>query len=250
VIFDLDDTLIVEEAFAMASLREAISVFAGVDPVASEADALEAIRSVWRRGDDHPRCMELGLASWEGLWSTFEGNHGSLAGLRAWAPTYRRDAWAAVATRFGAEDPELSARAAEVFEAAQRRGHPNIDGMETALARVHGRYPIGLLTNGSSDLQRLKLDQAGLASAFDTVVVSGEVGAGKPSREVFDLVLERLGAVPEGSVMVGDSWERDVAGAVASGMTAYWIAGGRPAPGTDPRVTVIESVRDLDGLLD
>ena len=250
MIFDLDDTLIVEEAFAMASLREAISVFAGVDPVASEADALEAIRSVWRRGDDHPRCTELGLASWEGLWSTFEGNHGSLAGLRAWAPTYRREAWAAVAARFGAEDRELSTRAAEVFEAAQRRGHPNIDGMEEALVRVHGRYPIGLLTNGSSDLQRLKLDQAGLASAFDTVVVSGEVGVGKPSREVFDLVLERLGAVPEGSVMVGDSWERDVEGAVACGMTAYWIAGGRPAPDTDPRVTVIESVRDLDGLLD
>ena len=45
VIFDLDDTLIVEQSFAMASLREAIAVFPGVDPVADEADALEAVRS-------------------------------------------------------------------------------------------------------------------------------------------------------------------------------------------------------------
>lgn len=233
----------------MASLREAISVFAGVDPVASEADALEAIRSVWRRGDDHPRCVELGLASWEGLWSTFEGNHESLAGLRSWAPTYRQEAWTAVGAGFGSADRDLVARAAEVFETAQRRGPSRFDGMEDALARVHGRYPVGLLTNGSSDLQRLKLDQAGLASTFDTVVVSGEVGLGKPSRAVFDLVLDRLGADAEGSVMVGDSWERDVTGALASGMTACWIAGGRPAPDTDPRVTVIDSVRDLEVLL-
>ncbi len=66
---------------------------------------------------------------------------------------------------------------------------------------------------------------------------------------MFDLVLDRLGADPDGSVMVGDSWERDVVGALAIGMTAYWIADGRPAPGADLRVTVVDSVRDLDGLL-
>ena len=49
--------------------------------------------------------------------------------------------------------------------------------------------------------------------------------------------------------MVGDSWERDVVGALAAGMTVVWIADGRPAPGTDPRVTVVDSVRDLDDLL-
>ena len=107
-----------------------------------------------------------------------------------------------------------------------------------------------LLTNGPSDLQRLKLEQAGLADAFDTVVVSGEAGVGKPDPAVFALVLDQLGAAPDRTVMVGDSWERDVVGALAAGMTAVWIADGRPAPGTDPRVTVVDSVRDLDGLLD
>jgi len=249
VVFDLDDTLIVEQDFAMASLREAISVFAGVDPVAAEPDALEAIRSVWRRGTDYPLCLELGLASWEGLWSTFEGNHSSLDGVHAWAPTYRAQAWDAVAAVFGAEDPTLAARAAERFETAQSRGHPAIDGMESALAGTRDRYPVGLLTNGSSDLQRRKLDQVGLVDAFDAVVVSGEVGVGKPAPTAFHLVLERLGADPVGSVMVGDSWERDVVGALDSGMTAYWIAGGRPVPASDPRVTVVDSVRELAGLL-
>ena len=249
MIFDLDDTLIVEQAFAMASLREAISVFAGVDPVASEPDALEAIRSVWRRGPDHALCLELGLASWEGLWSTFEGNHGSLDGVRAWAPIYRQRAWDAVAAVVGSEDPNLAPLAAERFKAAQQRGHPSIDGMESALTGAHARYRVGLLTNGSSDLQRRKLQQAGLIDAFDAVVVSGEVGVGKPAPTSFRLVLDGLGADPDGSVMVGDSWERDVVGALDIGMTAYWVADGRPVPASDPRVTVVGSIRELAGLL-
>jgi HAD superfamily hydrolase (TIGR01549 family) len=249
VIFDLDDTLIVEEAFAMASLRTALALFPGVDPVASEPVALEAIRSVWRTGADHARCLELGLASWEGLWSTFEGNHRSLDGLLAWAPDYRAEAWAAAAGALAVDDPRVVEEAALRFEAAQRSGHPPIDGMEAALAAVSARHRVGLLTNGPSDLQRLKLDQAGLADAFDVVVVSGEAGIGKPSPAVFDIVLNGLGVRPGDAVMVGDSWERDIVGALGAGIPAFWIAAGRPVPVEDPRVTVIDSVRDLDGLL-
>ena len=250
VIFDLDDTLILEESYAMASLREAITVFPGVDPVASETVALEAIRSVWRAGADYPRCVELGLASWEGLWSTFEGNHRSLDGLVAWGPVYRSEAWDAVGAAFGVDDPRPARHAAVRFEAAQRRGHPPIDGMEASLAAVGSRHRMGLLTNGPSDLQRLKLDQAGLTDAFDVVVVSGEAGVGKPSSEVFEIVLDGLGARPRDAVMVGDSWERDIVGALGAGMEAFWIAAGRPVPAELRGVTVIDSVRDLDGLLD
>jgi putative hydrolase of the HAD superfamily len=249
VIFDLDDTLIVEERFAMASLCEALAVLPGVDPGAHAAEALESIRTVWRRGADFPICVELGFASWEGLWSDFAGNHGLLAGLHAWAPTYRAEAWGAVADVFGIDDPALVLAAADRFEAAQRAGHPVIDGMRPALDAVRARYPVGLLTNGPSDIQRLKLDQAELADAFGAVVISGEVGVGKPSSDVFRIVLDRLDAQAEDSVMVGDSWERDVIGALGAGMRAVWIADGRTAPDTDPRVTVVDSVRELDELL-
>ena len=249
VVFDLDDTLIVEQHFAMASLREALSVLPGVDPVASEVAALESIRSVWRRGADYPVCVDLGFASWEGLWSDFGGNHGALDGLLAWGPTYRVEAWQAVATTLGVDDPGAVRAAADRFEAAQRAGHPVIEGMAPALAAVSARYPVGLLTNGPSDIQRLKLAQAGLTDAFGAVVISGEFGVGKPDPAVFGAVLDGLGARPEDSVMVGDSWERDVLGARAAGMRAIWIADGRTAPGDDPQVTVVDSVRELDGLL-
>lgn len=50
------------------------------------------------------------------------------------------------------------------------------------------------------------------------MVISGEAGVGKPSPEAFHLVLDALGVRPEQAVMVGDSRERDVKGALAVGV--------------------------------
>ena len=245
VVFDLDDTLIVEVPFAMASLREALSILPGVEPDADEVTALEAVRSVWTAGVDYPLCASLGFASWEGLWSTFEDNHPSLGGLVSWAPTYRIEAWRAVGAAFGIDDPHLLDEAAATFETAQRRGHPVIAGMRGVLDVVSARHPVGLITNGPSDIQRLKLQQSDLSGAFGWEVLSGELGMGKPEPAVFVGLLDGLGADPGASVMVGDSWERDVLGALGAGMAAVWIADGRPVPEDLDRVVAVDSVLDL-----
>ncbi len=249
VVFDLDDTLIVEQEHAMASLREALSVFPGSDPISMEATALASIRRVWRRGDDYARCHSLGIASWEGLWATFEGNHPSLDGLLRWGPTFRIEAWNAVAAAFDHTQDGLSRAASERFQQAQHRGHPLIEGAVATLEQLARHHRIGLLTNGPSDLQRLKLDQAGITSLFDAVVISGEVGVGKPDGAVFAEVLGRLDTRPEDSIMVGDNWERDVVGATGAGMKACWIASGRPMPVADDRVTAIDDLGDLSQLV-
>lgn len=250
VVFDLDDTLIVEVSTAMTSFREALATLPGVDPDASELEALEAVRSVWTTGADHALAVGLGFASWEGLWSTFSGNHPSLAGLEAWAPTYRTEAWSAVGAVVGVDDRDLLDAAADTFEEAQRRGHPVIRGMRDVLAGVAGRHPVGLITNGPSDIQRLKLEQSGLSGAFDREVISGELGIGKPDPAVFLGLLDGLGADPAASVMLGDSWERDVLGGLGAGMSAVWIADGRPVPEHRPRVAVVDSVLGLPAVLD
>jgi putative hydrolase of the HAD superfamily len=250
VVFDLDDTLIVEVPYAMASLREALATLPGVEPDADEVTALEAVRSVWKAGADYPLCASLGFASWEGLWSTFEGNHPSLGGLVSWTPTYRIEAWRAVGAMFGIDDPHLLDEAAATFESAQRRGHPVIEGMHGVLDSVTSRHPVGLITNGPSDIQRLKLEQSDLTGAFGWVVLSGELGMGKPEPAVFFGLLDGLGADPEASVMVGDSWERDVLGGLGAGMAAVWIADGRPVPEHLDRVVAVDSVLELPAALE
>jgi phosphoserine phosphatase len=60
-------------------------------------------------------------------------------------------------------------------------------------------------------------------------VISGDLGTGKPGREIFAHTLEVLGVTPDRAVMVGDSLERDVEGALAAGLRAVWLnRHGRP----------------------
>jgi putative hydrolase of the HAD superfamily len=245
LIFDLDDTLIVEVEVARASLRRVAGLLPDQDPVRFEEVVLDCARTAWRAGPYIDLCRQLGIASWEGLWATFEGGHPVTDGLRRWAADYRSGVWRGALDQLGGDDPEVAGVLGDAYIEHQRRPHPLIDGAEELVRSVTGRRPVGLLTNGPADIQRHKFAGTGLAACFDTVVISGEVGMGKPDPALFTLALDRLGAAAGGSVMVGDSWERDVLGAVGVGMSAVWLAGGRPVPAALPGVTVVESVGDL-----
>lgn len=250
VIFDLDDTLIVEEEVARASLRSTARLVPGADPDRVEEVVLAAARAAWRAGPHHRLAAELGIASWEGLWASFDGCHARLDGLAAWTPTFRRLAWEAAVAELGVDDCRLAPAMAATYVEAQRAGHPLIDGAGEAVRDAAARYRLALLTNGPPDIQRLKLDQTGLAGCFDTVVISGEAGVGKPSPDAFHLVLGTLGVRPDEAVMVGDSWERDVKGALAAGIRPMWMAGARPLPEEDLGVAAVTSLGALRAILD
>jgi putative hydrolase of the HAD superfamily len=249
VIFDLDDTLVVDVATADASFEVVGRQLSGDECQGLGSSMQDAARAVWRSGPDYGLCRNLGLASREGLWSTFDGNHPSLDGLRRWIPTYRTEAWTAVLATLGLDDPDLIPLAQEIFVAAQNKAHaPSRGAVEAVRAVAEGRR-LGLLTNGPSDVQRLKLEGTGLTSHFETLAISGEMGVGKPTASAFERVLAGLGLEPHQAVMVGDSWGRDVEGAVACALPVVWIASGRPAPARLDGVTVIETIEELPEVL-
>lgn len=247
VIFDLDDTLILEAAVARASMRAAASVVPALDPERAEGVVLATARRTWRAGPHYALCRELGIASWEGLWATFEGSHPRLLGLREWAPTYRRQVWASTLAELGIDDPALASAAAEAYVEAQRAGHPLLDGAGAVVRALAERVVLGLLTNGPPDIQRLKLERTGLRECFAAVGISGERGVGKPDRAAFAGIVDELGVRPGEAVMVGDSWERDVRGALGAGMSAVWIANGRRWPEQVAGVRRITRLGDLTG---
>jgi putative hydrolase of the HAD superfamily len=88
------------------------------------------------------------------------------------------------------------------------------------------------------------LGRLGIDSLVDGIVTSAEVGARKPSPEVFRRALELAGADPADAVHVGDSLKEDVVGARAAGIEPILLVRGqRPGPAG---VRVIGSLRELD----
>jgi len=133
----------------------------------------------------------------------------------------------------------------EHYVAGQRSGHPVLPGGIELVARLARSMPVALVTNGPPDIQRLKIDQAGIGPYLSAVVISGETGIGKPDPAAFGRALELVDASPQDVVMIGDSWERDVLGSLGAGMRAVWISHGRTPPFSDARVSVATGPHDV-----
>jgi putative hydrolase of the HAD superfamily len=75
------------------------------------------------------------------------------------------------------------------------------------------------------------LARVGLEPLLDGIVTSAEAGERKPGRAVFDRALELAGVPPDRATHVGDTFEDDIAGARAAGLSAVLIRrDGRSGP--------------------
>lgn len=90
------------------------------------------------------------------------------------------------------------------------------------------------------------LEKAGLVSLVDGVVTSAVAGAAKPDPAVFAPALTIAGVSPGEAVHVGDSLEKDVAGARAAGIRPVLV---RREPGAPVDAEVIGSLAELASLL-
>lgn len=96
----------------------------------------------------------------------------------------------------------------------------------SVLNRLSGEVPLALVTNGLSKLQRDKVELTGLSEYFASVLVSEEVGAGKPDGAMFRETLRRLGLDASEAVMVGNDLERDIVGERSAGLATIQITHG------------------------
>jgi phosphoserine phosphatase len=238
ILFDLDDTLVVEEPAAAAAFLATAHVAARrypVDPAELARTARVRARELWRAGPAYAYGEDtIGMSSWEALWCRWEGESAEVRACREWAAGYRTQAWRAALGEHGIVDPALAELLGERFGIERRLRHEAFADARPALDELRHTHAVALVTNGASCLQREKLAGSGLAEAdFDVVVISGDVGIAKPSPVIFTHALDRLGVAAADAVMVGDSLERDVRGAEAAGVRGIWLNrnGTRPDAG-------------------
>lgn len=100
--------------------------------------------------------------------------------------------------------------------ALQTRLFPNT--METLHYLKAKGYKMHIITNGFMEVQHAKLRNCGLTVFFGKVFISEEIKTTKPHREIFEHALKSTNALKRKSIMIGDSWETDIEGAMAFGM--------------------------------
>ena len=226
VLFDLDETLIEEESSNDASALAACEIAVarhGIDRASLLTAMRQRSRELWRAGPMFDYCREIGISPREGLWGSFIGDGAMLARLRDWSADYKIRAWSNALRDLEIDDDALAAELAQFFERDRRARHVVFPETLHVLDELKKHYKLAMITNGAIDIQRDKIHGAKLADFFDPIIISGELGVGKPNPKLFQLAMERLAVKPDQCVMIGDSLNRDIAGASAVGIRTIWL---------------------------
>lgn len=85
---------------------------------------------------------------------------------------------------------------------------------------LKGKYQLHIITNGFDEIQTKKMESSNILHYFNQVITSDSVGVKKPSPKVFEFALNAANAKNVNSIMIGDSIEADIEGALNVGMHA------------------------------
>lgn len=222
ILFDLDNTLLNYDRSELQAMHEALGRY-GLD--ANDADF------------------------WEPFW-----HHFSRSNYTYWTERFSRNLHIL-------EVLELSFR--DAFDEIGAAGHsPRLfaesywerfcglyipeEGAEDALVRLHGRYRMGIVSNGVGEAQRLRLQAGRLERYFDALAVSDDLGIGKPDPRIFQAALDQMGLAREEVLFVGDSLRDDYEGALRAGID--FIFYNRKRTPLEPHIRPKYAIERLDEL--
>ena len=117
---------------------------------------------------------------------------------------------------------------------------------DVVVRQLAAKYPLTIISNGFGEVQYYKLAHSGLQDLFTHLLISEEVGINKPQPEIFRIALERNGVTADEAVMIGDSYNSDIAGAKAAGIDQIWIHQGETG---ETATYIVPTLKDVLKLL-
>jgi putative hydrolase of the HAD superfamily len=91
------------------------------------------------------------------------------------------------------------------------------------LTYLKSKYVLHLISNGFKESTQIKIAGSNIGDYFDQIIISEDVGVNKPDPAIFQHALDVSGARKEESLMIGDSIEADIRGALGFGMDAIFF---------------------------
>jgi putative hydrolase of the HAD superfamily len=234
IFFDLDETLLDDDqCMREAVVRTCITLsrrYPQIDPMQLEETYLNISNQWWTNSGSVPQASGSGSSSGRDI---------------------RIEVWGKAILSCGLQHQNLAIEAADLYSDERRATYKPFPEVHDVLSNIRQKYNLGIISNGPISVQREKLQIIGLVHFFDVIVVSGELGIGKPEPGIFLKALELMEVAPKEALYVGDSLTSDVLGAQNVGMYAIWVNRGKvnkPQDAPTPELE-ISTLNDLIPLL-
>lgn len=109
-----------------------------------------------------------------------------------------------------------------------------IDDSLNICRALQGKVKQYVITNGVTSTQESKLKLSGLADCMEALFISEQIGAPKPGRDFFDVVLNSIEEKDKSRILVvGDSLSSDIKGGVLAGVKTCWYRAEGAVNGTE-----------------
>ena len=228
ILFDLDDTILRFSASGEECWRDVCEKFAPrIEGVTSEElfDTVRAHAQAYWTQPQLPPSKRLDL------------------------PSSRREHVAESLRSLGIAGPGIAVEIADAFSASRDSWLTPFPGAVETLERLQERgVRLALITNGAAEPQWRKINRFRLARLFDSIVVEGEFGVGKPDPRVYHHAMDVLGVTATDTWVVGDNFGWEVEAPQALGIRAVWCdhrAEGIPSHETAVPDRIVNAISEL-----
>jgi putative hydrolase of the HAD superfamily len=227
IIFDLDDTLIDDSRSIGEAFRTTCFVASEqyqIDPHLLEEKVRYHARSLYESYPIYPFTRLIGINPFEALWGTFTDRGAQFEALQKIAPHYQLEAWRNGLQAIGVKNERLALELAKAFPKHRMKLPYVFEDTYSVLKQIKDNFIVILLTNGSPSLQQTKLSLTPeLIPFFDVIIISGDIGVGKPNPAIFQHALNRVGVSTVEAIMIGDNLHTDILGANRVGLKNVWV---------------------------
>ena len=110
-------------------------------------------------------------------------------------------------------------------------------------------YRMHICSNGFHEVQYKKLQSCGLYELFDTIILSEDAGANKPSQQFFDYAFKISKASKASTLMIGDNFNTDILGAKQAGLDTAYFNRFPDYPAPEPVTFEVTSLHQLMEIL-
>ena len=108
-------------------------------------------------------------------------------------------------------------------------------------------YVLHLITNGFEKTQWSKLNNSGLGQYFTHVITSEASNSLKPKKEIFEYAVDKANTSIAESIMIGDSLDADIQGAMNAGMDSVFVNHINAVAAINPTYTVYH-LKELENI--
>lgn len=114
--------------------------------------------------------------------------------------------------------------AAEIARLCYESARKFVTEASKVLEELAGRYPMVLVSNFYGNIETV-MEDFGIRQYFKDIIESAVMGVRKPDPRIFEHGVKALGLLPEETLVIGDSYRKDIVPAESIGCQALWLKG-------------------------